>query len=96
MAWVAGLAMFALLLAGWRKNARAQPTPPRDPLEPKRVPFEVVHVVTEPYKPTGAVRRLWAGASSAGLVVVLGAVLATVTAFALAIVVTTLTELLRR
>lgn len=96
MAWVAGLAMFALLLAGWRKNARAQPRPPRDPLDPERVPYEVAHVVTEPYRPAGPARRLWAGAATTGLAIVLGAVLATITAYALAIIVTTLTELLRR
>ena len=62
MAWVAGLALVALLLAGWRKTARAQPKPPRDlTAPPRRVPHEVVHVVTEPYHAAGpdpaAVRR---------------------------------------
>ena len=31
MAWLAGLAIVALLLAGWRKTARAQPKGPRSP-----------------------------------------------------------------
>jgi len=96
MAWVAGLAVFAILLTGWRKNARAQPRAPRASLGPDRVPHEVVHVVTEPYRPAGPMRRLWAALAGTGLVVVLGAVLATIIAFGLAIVVTTLTELLRR
>jgi ABC-type nitrate/sulfonate/bicarbonate transport system permease component len=96
MAWVAGLAVFALLLTGWRKNARAQPRDQRAALEPDRVPHEVVHVVTEPYRPAGPMRRLWAALASTGLVIVLGAVVATVIAFGVAIVVTTLTELLRR
>jgi ABC-type nitrate/sulfonate/bicarbonate transport system permease component len=97
MAWVAGLALAALLLAGWRKTARAQPKFRRDPVEaPRRVPHEVVHVVTEPYHPAGALRRLFAAAASGGLALVIGAVLATVTAFALAVIVTTLTDLLKQ
>lgn len=96
MAWIAGLAMLALLATGWRKTARAHPRPPRDPLAPKRVPFEVTHVVTEPYRSPNPVRRLWAGLASGGLAIVLGAVLATIVAYALAILVTTLTELLRQ
>lgn len=96
MAWVAGLAILALLLAGWRKNARAQPKSRRDPIAPKRVPYEVAHVVAEPYRPSNPVRRLWSALASAGLAVVVGAVLATITAFALAVIVTTLTDLLKR
>lgn len=96
MAWVAGLAILALLLAGWRKNARAQPKPPRDPIAPKRVPYGVAHVVAEPYRPASAVRRLWSALASTGMAVVVGAVLATVTAYALAVIVTTLTDLLKR
>lgn len=65
-------------------------------MNPTRVPYEVTHVVTEPYRPAGVARRVMAGVSSTALVIVLGAVLATITAYAIAIVVTTLTELLRR
>jgi len=97
MAWVAGLALVALLLAGWRKPARAQPKPPRDATAtPRRVPHEVVHVVAEPYHAAGPVRRLFAVVASGGLAIVIGAVIATVAAFALAVIVTTLTDLLRQ
>lgn len=96
MAWVVGLAVLALLLAGWRKNARARPNAPRDPLNPARVPYEVVHTVTEPYRPANPVKRLWSGLATGGLVLVIGGVVATIVAYALAVVVTTLTDLLRR
>lgn len=94
---MAGLAIVALLLAGWRKTARAQPKRPRSPHDPpKRVPYELAHTVAEPYRPAGPLRRVWAVVASSGLVVVIGAVIATVTAFALAVIVTTLTDLLRQ
>lgn len=96
MAWVVGLAILALLLAGWRKNARAQPKPPRDPMDPKRLPYEVSHVVTEPYRPANPLKRLWSGVAAGGLAIVIGGVVATIVAYALAVVVTTLTDLLRR
>lgn len=97
MAWVAGLALVALVLAGWRKTARAQPKAPRDPLAaPRRVPHQVDHVVTEPYHRSGAVRRLWSAGAGAGLALLVGVVLATVTAFTLAVLVTTATNLLKR
>jgi ABC-type nitrate/sulfonate/bicarbonate transport system permease component len=93
MAWIAGLAILALVFAGWRKTARAQPKPLRRPLDPpKRVPYEVA----EPYRPAGVVRRLWAVVASSGLALVVGAVIATVTAFSLAWIVTTLTDLLKQ
>ncbi|MBA3605980.1 MAG: hypothetical protein H0W46_08430 [Acidimicrobiia bacterium] len=97
MAWIAGLAVLALVLAGWRKTARAQPKSPRAPdRTPRRVPHEVVHVVTQPYHRAGLLRRLWAAVASSALTVVTGAVIATVTAFALAVIVTTLTNLLKQ
>lgn len=97
MAWIAGLAIVALVLAGWRKTARAQPKAPRTTLRPpRRTPYELVHATTEPYRAAGPVRRLWAAVASGGLVLVIGAVIATVTAFALAVIVTTLTDLLKQ
>jgi ABC-type nitrate/sulfonate/bicarbonate transport system permease component len=97
MAWIAGLAILGLLFAGWRKTARAQPKPLRRPLDPpKRVPYEVAETVTQPYRPAGLLRRLWAAVASSGLTLVVGAVIATVTAFSLAWIVTTLTDLLKQ
>jgi ABC-type nitrate/sulfonate/bicarbonate transport system permease component len=97
MAWIAGLAILGLLFAGWRKTARAQPKPLRKPLDPpKRIPYEVDQTVTQPYRPAGLLRRLWAAVASSGLTLVVGAVIATVTAFSLAWIVTTLTDLLKQ
>jgi heme A synthase len=97
MAWLAGLAIVALVLAGWRKTARAQPKGPRSPAAtPRRVPFEVTHGVARPYQPAGVVRRVWAAIASSGLAIVIGVILATVTAFSLAWMVVTLTDLLKR
>jgi hypothetical protein len=97
MAWIAGLAMLGLLFAGWRKTARAQPKSPRNPMEtPRRVPFEVTQSVTQPYRPASLWRRVWAIVASSGLALIIGAVIATVTAYSLAWIVTTLTDLLKQ
>ncbi|MET0145804.1 MAG: hypothetical protein ABW328_13620 [Ilumatobacteraceae bacterium] len=96
MAWIAGLAVLALLFAGWRKTARAQSKRPRAPdAPPRRVPYEVVEAVANPYHPAGPLRRVWSVVAGTGLAIVIGAVIATVTAFALAAIVTTLTDLLK-
>jgi ABC-type nitrate/sulfonate/bicarbonate transport system permease component len=97
VAWIAGLAIAALLFAGWRKTARAQPKPLRNPYEtPRRVPYQVSETVTQPYRPAGLLRRVWAVIASSGLALVIGALIATVTAFSLAWIVTTLTDLLKQ
>jgi hypothetical protein len=97
MAWLAGLALLALVLAGWRKTARAQPRRPRGVTDsaPRRVPHQVQAAAAAPYHPAGPLRRAWAIVASSGLAIVVGAVLATVIAFSLAFAVTTLTDLLR-
>ena len=97
MAWIAGLAVAALAFAGWRKTARAQPKSPRTPFEtPRRVPYQVRTVPAPPYRPAGLVRRAWAVVASAGLTLVIGAIIATITAFSIAVVVTTMTNLLKK
>lgn len=97
MAWIAGLAVMALVFAGWRKTARAQPKRPRRPDEtPRRVPFELVDSTAPPYRPAGPLRRVWSVVAGTGLALVIGAVIATVAAFGLAWAVTTLTDLLKQ
>ncbi|HEU4840286.1 MAG TPA: hypothetical protein VFT09_02560 [Ilumatobacteraceae bacterium] len=59
------------------------------------MPFEVVASAAPPYHPAGPLRRVWAIVASSGLAIVIGTVLATVTAFSLAWAVTTLTDLLK-
>jgi len=97
MAWIAGLAVAALALAGWRKTARAQPKTPRSQMRPpRRVPFEVQAAAAPLYRPAGILRRTWAVVASAGLTLIIGAIIATVAAFSIAFVVTTMTNLLKQ
>ncbi len=95
--WMAGLAIAALVFAGWRKTARAVPRTPR--AEPKlrrpRVPIGIAEATVPLYKPPNIVRRVLAGVASAGLGVVIGVVSAIVIAFGSAYVVITLTDLLK-
>jgi ABC-type nitrate/sulfonate/bicarbonate transport system permease component len=94
---MAGLAILALLLIGWRKTARAVPRTPR--VEPKlrrpRVPIGIAEATVPLYKPPNIIRRVLAGAASAGLGLVIGIVSAIVIAFGTAYVVITLTDLLK-
>jgi ABC-type nitrate/sulfonate/bicarbonate transport system permease component len=97
-AWMAGLAILALVLAGWRKNARATARIPRG--EPNtRQPWEPVPIAeatTSLYKRPGLLRRLWALVAGSALAVVIGAVLAIVIAFGTGWLVITLTDLLKQ
>ncbi len=95
---MAGLAIVALVLAGWRKNVRATPRIPRRAPIVRRpwVPIGIAETTTSLYKRPGPLRRLWAIVASSGIAVVMGAVLATVTAFGLAYIVITLTDLLKQ
>jgi hypothetical protein len=96
-ALVAGLAIVALLLTGWRKTARATPKTSRGASgEPRRVPYAVVREPTPAYHSPNPARRLWSLLASGGLTIVIGAVIATVAAFAVALVVTRMTDLLRQ
>jgi ABC-type nitrate/sulfonate/bicarbonate transport system permease component len=95
---MAGLAMFALVLAGWRKNARATARTPRgEPLVRRRwEPVPVAETTTSLYKRPSLLRRLWAFAAGSGLAIVIGAVTAVVIAFATGLLVMTLTDLLKK
>jgi hypothetical protein len=96
-ALVAGLAIVALLLTGWRKTARATPKTSRGSSDgERRVPFAVVREPTPAYHAPNPVRRLWSLLASGGLTLIIGAIVATVTAFAVALVVTRMTDLLRQ
>jgi hypothetical protein len=99
-AWIAGLAVVALVLTGWRKPARARPRSPRGGpagvWRSDRAGVEVEHLPTPTYRRPGPIRRLLAAIAGAGLTVVSGAILATVVAFTVAFAVITLTDLLRR
>ncbi len=96
--WMAGLAVVALVLAGWRKNARATPRIPRRAPIVRRpwVPIGIAETTTPLYKRPGLLRRVWSIVASSAIAVVMGAVVATVTAFGLAYIVITLTDLLKQ
>jgi ABC-type nitrate/sulfonate/bicarbonate transport system permease component len=97
-AWMAGLAIVALALAGWRKTARATPPEPRgEPiLRRPRQPIQVAEITTPLYKRPSVLRRIWAAFASSALAIVMGAVLAVVLAFGLGLLVITLTDLLKQ
>ena len=94
---MAGLAIAALVFAGWRKNARAIPRTPR--AQPKlrrgRVPIGIAEATVPLYKPPHPLRRLWAAFASTGLGIVIGVLTAIVIAFGSAYAVITLTDLLK-
>ncbi len=95
---MAGFAIVALVLVGWRKNARATPRVPRRAPIIRRpwVPIGIAETTVPLYKRPGPLRRIWALVASSGIAVVMGAVLATITAFGLAYIVITLTDLLKQ
>ena len=96
--WMLGLAMVALVLVGWRKNARATPRTPRRAPVIRRpwVPVGVAETTVPLYKRSGPIRRLWAIVASSAIALVIGAVVAVVVSFGLAFIVITLTDLLKQ
>jgi hypothetical protein len=96
--WMIGLAIVALLAAGWRKTARATARTPRKPPVVRRnwVPIGIAETTVPLYRRPFVIRRVWAVVASAGIAIVIGAILAIITAFALAFAVITLTDLLKQ
>jgi hypothetical protein len=93
-AFIAGLAIAALLLTGWRKPARAEPRSPRGSLrEPDG--FVVDHLDTPLYRRPGVVRRLLAAVASGGIGLLVGVLTAIIVAFGIAYAVIELTSLLQ-
>ncbi len=97
-AWMAGLAMFALVLAGWRKNARATVRTQRRAPIVRRAwePIGIAETTTTLDRRAGPLRKLWAIVAGSGIAVVIGAVLAIVVAFGTGYLVVTLTDLLKQ
>jgi hypothetical protein len=93
---IAGLAILALVLTGWRKTARATPKTSRGTATtPRQVPVQVERHPTPAYHAPNPVQRLVALLSSGGLALLVGAVIATIGAFTIAVIVTTMTNLLK-
>lgn len=104
-ALIAGLAIVALLLAGWRKPARAEPrshrvnefgTPPsaRQLRRARGIPVE--HHPVPLYRAPGPIRRVLALGASGAIGVLVGVLNAIVIAFTVALSVIWLTNLLGR
>jgi hypothetical protein len=100
---IAGLAIVALLLTGWRKPARAEPRSPRGVVERGLVyktgpaPGVVVDQLDTPeYHRPGLLRRVMAAVASGGIAVLFGAVMAVVVSFGVAMAVIWLTDLLKQ
>jgi hypothetical protein len=97
-AWIAGLAVLALVLAGWRKNARATTRTPRSTGGIRRPsePIAIAETTTPLYKRPSVARRLAALVTGSGIAIVIGAVLAVVIAYGTGFLVITLTDLLKK
>lgn len=94
-AWIAALAIVALIATGWRKPARATvPVPRARGGSPRRAPVEVEPIAVRRYRRTPLWRRVWAIVAASTLTAVTGAVLAIALSAAVAYVVITLTDLL--
>jgi ABC-type nitrate/sulfonate/bicarbonate transport system permease component len=95
---MAGLAIFALVLAGWRKTARATArSPRREPILGRQwEPVSVAETTTPLYRRPNVVRRVWAVVAGSGIAVVIGTVSAIVIAFGVGYLVITLTDLLKQ
>ncbi len=95
---MAGLAIVALALAGWRKTARATQRSPRGESIPRRSwePVPIAETTTTLYKRPGPLHRFLAALAGSGIAIVIGAVLAIVIAFGTGYLVITLTDLLKQ
>jgi hypothetical protein len=96
-AWIAVLAIVALIAAGWRKPARATANPARA-LRPHRarVGLPVTEAPAPIYRRTALWRRLWAVVAGSTLALIAGAVAATVVGFGASWVVITLSRMLKK
>jgi hypothetical protein len=94
-ALIAGLAIAALLLTGWRKPARAEPRSPRAP-RGRSSGIVVDHVDTPLYHRPGIVRRVVAAVVSGGIGVLVGVLAAIVASFTVAVAVIWMTDLLEQ
>lgn len=94
-AWLALLAIVALIGAGWRQPARAATISLRVRRNgpPRRV---VTEAPTPLYRPPRWWRRAWSLVATAGLGVITGVVVATVVGIAAVLVVIRVTDLLKQ
>ncbi|MGZ4700471.1 MAG: hypothetical protein ACXWBO_18410 [Ilumatobacteraceae bacterium] len=96
-AWIAVLAIVALVAAGWRKPARATANPARA-LRPNRarVGLPVAEDEVPLYRSTPLWRRIWAVVAGSTMAVITGAAAATLIGFAASWIVITLSHMLKK
>lgn len=96
-AWIAVLAIIALIASGWRKPARASALLIRTRRTSRgQIVIPVTQLPSPLHRPTPWWRKVWALIASSGIAIVTGALIATILAFAIAWSVTTLTDMLRQ
>jgi hypothetical protein len=96
-AWIAGLAIVALIAAGWRKPARASADPVREQRRSRgRTVIELAETEAALHQRTPVLRKVWALVASSTLAIMIGAIIATVVSFGIAFTVIRLTDMLRR
>jgi hypothetical protein len=94
-AWIAALAIVALIATGWRKPARATVPVARGRRTPR--PGVPVHAVpSAPYRGAPLWRRIWAVFAASTLAMITGAIITILVAAGIAYTVVTLTDMLRR
>jgi hypothetical protein len=96
-AWIAVLAIVALVAAGWRKPARATANPARA-LRPRRaqVGLPVVEVAAPLDRRTQWWRKIWALVAGSTMAMVMGAIAATLIGFGASWIVITLSHMLKK
>jgi hypothetical protein len=96
-AWIAVLAIVALVAAGWRKPARATANPARA-LRPRRarLGLQVVEVATPLHRRTPWWRKIWALVAGSTMALVMGAIAATLIGFGASWIVITLSHMLKK
>lgn len=93
---MAGLAIVALLLTGWRKPARAEARSPRGSSARGTAGVVVEHHDAPPYRRPGVIRRVLALVASGGIGILTGVLAAILISFSVAIAVIWLTNLLQQ
>lgn len=93
---MAGLAVVALLLTGWRKPARAEPRSPRVVRRRDAGGIPVDHHDAPLYRRPGVLRRVLAAVASGGIGILTGVLAAIIASFAIAVAVIWMTNLLER
>jgi hypothetical protein len=96
-AWIAGLAIVALIAAGWRKPARATAASTRERRRSRdRPPVELDAIDADLHRRLPIWRKIWAVFASGTLAIITGAVIATFVSFGVAFTVIRLTDMLKR